>query len=187
VYVTPCGLHAGEELRNDNSNLLRTTLEHRMSNEFNSQQNENMERASIGRSITIKGEVSGSEDLLIHGSVEGTVNLGENTVTVGASAKVKADIFGKVIHVEGEVLGNLFGAEQVTVHRTGYVRGNITSPRLSLEDGARLKGSIDTEPTNKDSGLAIEKMRTDSADARAKAAAPAKTGQAPARDNSSMQ
>ncbi len=158
-----------------------------MSNDFMNSGNENAERASIGRSITIKGEVTGSEDLLIHGTVEGTVNLGENTVTVGASAKVKADIYGRVVHVEGEVLGNLFGAEQVTVHRTGYVRGNITSPRLSLEDGARLKGSIDTEPTAKDSALAVERIRSEAANTGNKATMVARANQQPGRETNSMQ
>lgn len=102
-------------------------------------------QAVIGSSISIKGEVSGSENLLVLGSIEGTINLKENTVTVGKGARVNANIFGNIIHVEGEVTGDLKGKEQVVVHKTGHVRGNIASPRLSLEDGAKLKGSIDTE------------------------------------------
>lgn len=102
-------------------------------------------QAVIGTSISIKGEISGSENLLVLGSVEGTINLKENTVTVGKGARVNANILGNVIHVEGEITGDLRGREQVVVHKTGYVRGNIASPRLSLEDGAKLKGSIDTE------------------------------------------
>ena len=132
-----------------------------MSNEFNENAGEARERASIGSSISIKGEISGSEDLLIRGTVEGTVNLGDNTVTVGQSAKVAADIFGKTIHVEGEVVGNLNASEQIVIHRSGYVRGNITVPRLSLEDGARIKGSIDTEPASKQPGLAVEMVKSD--------------------------
>lgn len=104
------------------------------------------ERASIGPSISIKGEVTGAEDLLIEGVIEGKITLKDHSVTIGKNARVNADIFGKSIHVEGEVIGNLFGAEYVVVHASGYVRGDITAPRLSLEDGARLKGSIDTDP-----------------------------------------
>lgn len=155
-----------------------------MSNDFSSNDSswssrnasENNERATIGPSITIRGEVSGSEDLMIQGCVEGTVNLRENTVTVGKSAKVKADIFGKTIHVDGEVTGNLSATEQIMVHKTGYVRGNITAPRLSLEDGARIKGSIDTEPQAASSSVSsheIERVRTVASDdsaAKSKAA-----------------
>lgn len=102
-------------------------------------------KAVIGASISVKGEISGSEDLLIEGFVEGVVDLKKNTVTVASGGKVNASIHGKLIHVEGEVLGDLFGTEQVVVHRSGQVRGNISAPRVSLEDGARLKGMIDTD------------------------------------------
>ena len=69
--------------------------------------------------------------------------------------------FGKTIHVEGEVVGNLNASKQIVIHRSGYVRGNITVPRLSLEDGARIKGSIDTEPASKQPGLAVEMVKSD--------------------------
>ena len=104
------------------------------------------EKATIGSSITIKGELTGDEDLLIHGRVEGRVDLKKNNVTVGKSGRIKADIFGEIISVEGEVEGNLFGGEQVVVRQSGVVRGNITAPRVSLEDGSKFKGSIDMEP-----------------------------------------
>jgi cytoskeletal protein CcmA (bactofilin family) len=128
--------------------------EERMSRGFpndTSSDNEGAKCASIGASITIKGEISGAEDLVIEGTVEGTVNLREHTVVVGASAKVNADIYANVIRVEGQVAGDLFGREQISVQKTGCVRGNITAPRLALEDGARLKGAIDTEPSTGDS------------------------------------
>lgn len=102
-------------------------------------------RAVIGAAIKLQGEVSGSEDLVIEGAVEGVINLRENIVTVGKTAKVKADIFGKIIHVEGDVTGNLVAGEQIVIHKSGCVKGDIRSPRISLEDGARLKGAIDTD------------------------------------------
>jgi cytoskeletal protein CcmA (bactofilin family) len=132
-------------------------------NDFVSGENaKSRECASIGPSITIKGEISGNEDLVVLGSVEGTINLRDNTVIVGKGAKVAANIFGNIIRVEGEVLGDLFGREQILVHHSGCVRGNITAPRLSLEDGARIKGSIDTETgaVESVSSLPIERMRT---------------------------
>lgn len=104
------------------------------------------EVASIGPSITVKGDISGEEDLLVQGQVEGTIDLKRNHVTVGKHGRVKADIHGRVIDVQGEVEGNLLGDEQVVVRQSGAVRGNITAPRVSLEDGANFKGTIDMEP-----------------------------------------
>lgn len=134
-----------------------------MSKEFNNQEQEatypSRDRATIGPSISIKGEVTGSEDLLIEGNIEGAVDLKDNCVTVGKGAKVNASISGNVIRVEGTVTGDLYGAEQVVVTSTGCVRGNIASPRLVLEDGARLKGSIDTEPSSPNASMSVEKIR----------------------------
>jgi len=103
-------------------------------------------RAVIGESIRIEGDVSGDEDLLVQGQVEGKIDLPKNQVTVGHPGRVKADIHGRSISVEGKVQGNLFADEQVVVRESGEVRGNITAPRVSLEDGAKFKGSIDMEP-----------------------------------------
>ncbi|MBN7798196.1 bactofilin family protein [Parahaliea mediterranea] len=100
----------------------------------------------IGPSIKIKGEVTGDEDLVIRGSVEGTIDLAAHEVTVGESGKVKADIKGKVVTVNGEVTGDITGGEKVIIAKTGHVRGNIVAPRMTLEDGAVFKGSIDMDP-----------------------------------------
>lgn len=102
--------------------------------------------AIIGESIRVQGEIRGSEDLLIEGEVDGQIQLEKHSVTVGRSGRVKADIHGGVLIVEGRVQGNLFAHEQAVVRASGEVRGNITSPRVSLEDGAKFKGSIDMEP-----------------------------------------
>jgi cytoskeletal protein CcmA (bactofilin family) len=103
------------------------------------------ERATIGPSIIIKGDLSGDEDLIIEGRVEGKVDLKQHNVTVGRSGRVKADIVGKVVTVEGEVDGNVFAQEQAILRQSGAIRGNITAPRVMLEDGSRFKGSIDME------------------------------------------
>lgn len=103
-------------------------------------------RAVIGPSIRIQGDLMGEEDLVIEGRVEGKVELKQQSVTVGQSGRVKADVFARTITVEGEVKGNLVADEQITVRRTGQVQGNLTAPRVSLEDGAKFKGSIDMEP-----------------------------------------
>lgn len=101
------------------------------------------ERATIGRSITIRGEVTGDEDLLIEGRVEGSVNLKQHAVTVGPAGDVKANIVARVVTVEGNVEGNLQGEEQVILRSTALVQGDIAAPRLVLEDGARFCGGID--------------------------------------------
>ncbi len=100
----------------------------------------------IGPSIHIKGTVSGGEDLLIQGKVEGTIDLGDHEVAVGQSGKVTADIKAKIVKIEGEVSGDVTGSEKVVIAKSGKVRGNIVAPRVTLEDGAIFKGSIDMDP-----------------------------------------
>ncbi len=99
--------------------------------------------ATIGTSITIRGEVSGDEDLLIEGHVDGSVDLGQHSVTVGPAGQVKAGITGRVITVEGTVHGNLRADEMVVLRSTALVDGDITAPRVVLEDGASFRGTVD--------------------------------------------
>src|SRR5690606_13846291 len=106
----------------------------------------------IGESITIQGDLSGKEDLTILGRVQGKVDVEGNSVTIGQSGFVKADVYGKSVIVEGRVEGNLFGGEQIVLRSTGHVHGNLTAPRVSLEDGAQFKGAIDMEPKRSSSG-----------------------------------
>jgi cytoskeletal protein CcmA (bactofilin family) len=101
------------------------------------------ERALIGPSIKIEGSVSGDEDLLVEGRVEGKIELAQHSVTIGTSGRIKADIQGRNIVIMGEVEGNLFGSEQITLRQSSTVRGNLVAPRVSLEDGSNFKGSID--------------------------------------------
>ena len=103
------------------------------------------EKAVVGPSIKIKGELTGEEDLMVQGRVEGRIELKKNNVTVGKNGNVQADIYGKIISIEGEVEGDLFGTEKIIVRKSGTVRGNMTAPRVNLEDGARFKGAIDME------------------------------------------
>ncbi len=106
-------------------------------------------RAAIGSTISITGELVGEEDLLIEGRVEGKIEFRHHSVTVGKNGRIKADIHGKIITIEGNVEGNLFGEEQLIVKQSGTVRGNIISPRVALEDGSNFKGSIDMSPKEK--------------------------------------
>ena len=100
-------------------------------------------QATIGPSITIKGEVSGDEDLLIQGRVEGSIDLKERAVTVGPDGKVNAGIDGRVVTVEGKVEGNLQALEQVILRSSARVQGDIKAPRVVLEDGATFRGMVD--------------------------------------------
>ncbi len=134
----------------------------------------------IGASISIKGEVTGAEDLLVQGFIEGLVNLKQNIVTVGKSGRVTANVHGRIIHVEGEVVGDLFGTEQVVVHQSGSVTGNISSPRVSLEDGARLKGAIDTSAASPVSPHTSESQKKNAAPAKSE---DARRGAAPSKES----
>jgi cytoskeletal protein CcmA (bactofilin family) len=102
--------------------------------------------AVIGPGIRINGEISGEENLIIEGKVQGKIRLDAYQVEVGQSGQVKADITAKVIKIAGEVRGDLVGTEKVVISRSGNVHGNIVAPRMTLEDGAIFKGSIDMDP-----------------------------------------
>ena len=101
---------------------------------------------AVGASIRIKGDVTGDEDLIIQGHVDGTISLKGHNVTISKSAKVKANIEASQIIIEGELAGDMNGEEKVIIRETGNVHGNIVAPRVTLEDGAMFKGSIEMEP-----------------------------------------
>jgi cytoskeletal protein CcmA (bactofilin family) len=101
--------------------------------------------AVIGPSIQISGDVTGNEDVRIEGRVEGSVNLSDNVLTVGKDGQINATVNARIIFIEGKVEGDLKGDEQVVVQSSGNVRGNIISPRVTLEDGCKFKGSIDMD------------------------------------------
>ncbi|HZF31974.1 MAG TPA: polymer-forming cytoskeletal protein [Gammaproteobacteria bacterium] len=102
--------------------------------------------AVIGPSIHIDGDVRGEEDLLIEGEVNGTVQLKNNSLTIGPNGKVRADVSANSVYVDGYMEGDLFGSERVHIRKSAQVHGNVTSPRVSLEDGAKFKGSIEMDP-----------------------------------------
>jgi cytoskeletal protein CcmA (bactofilin family) len=106
---------------------------------------ERRESAGIGPSITIVGDVSGEEDLTILGKVEGKIVLPKHSVTIGHGGRVKADIQAKFVSVAGEVHGNLVAGEQIVIRKTATMLGNLTAPRVGLEDGCRFRGSVEME------------------------------------------
>jgi cytoskeletal protein CcmA (bactofilin family) len=102
--------------------------------------------AVIGPEIIIKGEITGDEDLVIQGRVEGTIDLGDRELTIGEAGRIFAEIRSAVVRIDGEVTGNVTGDDIVSVSSRGHVRGNIIAPRVTLEDGAKFKGTIDMDP-----------------------------------------
>ncbi|HEU4431497.1 MAG TPA: polymer-forming cytoskeletal protein [Myxococcota bacterium] len=99
--------------------------------------------ANIGKSITIKGDLTGEEDIQVEGTVEGRVDLPNNQFTVGAEGRVRAEIHAKSVVVIGQVHGNIIAAERLEVQATGVIHGDVKAPRLIVHEGAVLNGSIE--------------------------------------------
>lgn len=99
--------------------------------------------ARIGPSLHIKGEITGNEDLEVHGTVEGTVTLEERKLTVGTTAKVTADLAAREIVIYGNVKGNLRARDRIEIKKDGSVVGDLSTARIMIEDGAYFKGSIE--------------------------------------------
>jgi len=108
--------------------------------------------ARLGSSLHVKGEISGNEDLLIDGSVEGLIQLDERKLTVGATAKVTADIIAREVVVYGTVKGNLRAKDRIEIKKDGSVNGDLTTARIMIEDGAYFKGSIEIDKSAEKEG-----------------------------------
>ena len=100
---------------------------------------------NIGKSVVIKGELNGSEDLTIEGQVEGTIQLRDHVLTIGPNGKIKAQVFAKSVIVLGEVTGNVTATEKVDIRDKGSVDGDIISPRVAIAEGAHFRGSVDMQ------------------------------------------
>lgn len=103
------------------------------------------DNVNIGKSVVIKGELSGSEDLTIEGHVEGRIDLKDNVLTIGANGKIKAEVFAKAVVVLGEVTGNVTASEKVDIRDNGSVDGDISSPRVAIPEGAHFRGAVDMQ------------------------------------------
>lgn len=125
------------------------------------------EQATIGKSLFVKGEITGSESLFIDGKVEGSISLPGNRVTVGRNGQVSATITAREIVVLGKVRGNVAASDRVDIRAEGSLTGDVSAARISIEDGAFFKGGID-----------IRKPDAKPATAPAPAAEPAKAAQA---------
>jgi len=100
---------------------------------------------NIGKSVVIKGDLSGSEDLTIEGQVEGKIELRQNVLTIGANGKIKAAIFAKIVVVLGDVQGDITASERIDIRDSGSVDGDLSGPRIAIADGAHFRGSIDMQ------------------------------------------
>jgi cytoskeletal protein CcmA (bactofilin family) len=107
----------------------------------------NMEKdiVNIGKSVVIKGELNGSEDLTVEGHVEGTIQLKDHVLTIGPNGKIKAQVFAKSVIVLGEVTGNVTASDKVDIRDNGSVDGDIISPRVAIAEGAHFRGSVDMQ------------------------------------------
>ena len=102
---------------------------------------------NIGKSVVIKGELTGSEDLTIEGHVEGKIELRQNVLTIGPNGRIKAQVFAKSVIILGEVTGNVTASEKVDLRDNGAVDGDIAAPRVAIAEGAHFRGSIDMQRT----------------------------------------
>lgn len=118
-------------------------------------------QALVGASIHMDGRIFGEEDLLIEGKVTGTVELKQNTVTVGSKGHVGADLYGRHIVLEGKVEGNVFASESIVVRKSAHVTGRLVAPAVSLEQGGYFSGTVemdaDTEELKKAFGQSLPK------------------------------
>jgi cytoskeletal protein CcmA (bactofilin family) len=131
-----------------------------------------MERSTvnIGKSVVIKGELSGSEDLTIEGQVDGKIELRQNVLTIGPNGKIKAQVFAKSVVILGEVTGNVTASEKVDIRDNGSVDGDIAAPRVAIAEGAHFRGSIDMQRTG---GAPAKTVEPKAEKAEAKPPAPA--------------
>jgi len=104
--------------------------------------------AHIGKSISIHGDLTGNEDLVLEGTVEGKVHLPNNELTIGADGRIPAEVNAKSVIVIGHVKGDVNATERLEVRETGVVEGNVRTPRLVVAEGAILKGGIEMAPTS---------------------------------------
>lgn len=125
-----------------------------------------VETSIIGPSIVLKGDISGKEDLILKGQVEGTLSLPDNDIRVDSEGQVVADLKAKKISVAGKVKGNLTGSELLVIEKSGQVEGNMVAPRVVLEDGCQFMGSVEmnvNSGSNVDSkklGVATDRSKT---------------------------
>ena len=116
-------------------------------------QDQSSEIAVIGRSIKIDGDLRGEENLRIEGDINGTIQLPNHNLTIGKEGRIKADAYAESVIVDGVVDGDLYGSEGGTIRTSARVEGNVVASRVTLEEGAQFKGSIDMDPESVEAAL----------------------------------
>ena len=114
---------------------------------------------NIGKSVVIKGELNGSEDLTIEGEVEGKIELKDHVLTIGPNGKIRAQVFAKALVVLGEVSGNVSASEKVEIRDGGSVDGDIVSPRVTIAEGSHFRGGVDMQRKSGQQGQASPQQR----------------------------
>ena len=130
---------------------------------------------NIGKSVKIKGELSGKEDLTIEGKVDGKIVLKDHSLTIGENGRIRAEIHAKSVVIIGEVIGNITADDLVEVATSGSLHGDICAPRVVLADGCCFKGSVDMKPGSTN-GASASTGATASTAAKATASATPPTG-----------
>ena len=133
------------------------------------------EQATIGKGLTIKGEINGTESLFIDGKVEGSINLPGNRVTVGRNGQVSASITAREIVILGKIRGNISASDRVDIRAEGALTGDVAAARISIEDGAYFKGGIDIRKPDAKPDSKPEIKPAAAAPAATAASEPAKT------------
>ncbi len=128
------------------------------------------EQATIGRSLVIKGEISGSESIYVDGRIEGTINLAEHRVTIGRNGNVAANINAKEVVIMGKVTGNVDCSDRLDIRSEGSLTGDVVTHRISVEDGALLKGSVQVRAEEKKNNKNESKANSSEAPKAASAA-----------------
>ena len=115
------------------------------SNSASREENSANQNVIIGKSIVVKGELHGSEDLTIEGQVEGKITLKQHALRIGTHGRIRAQVFAKSVVVLGEIVGNIEATEKVAISNAGTVDGDIKAPRVAIAEGAKFRGSIDMQ------------------------------------------
>src|SRR4051812_7677366 len=111
--------------------------------------------AHIGKSVIVKGELSGSEDLFLDGEVEGNIDLQDHNLTIGPHGRVRANVKAKDVVIHGKVDGNIYGTDRVELKRSAVLAGDISTQRIVIEDDAYFKGAIDIKKEGKPASSSV--------------------------------
>ena len=123
---------------------------------------------NVGKSVVIKGEVNGSEDLTIEGQVDGKIELRQHMLTIGPNGRITAEVFAKSVVILGTVTGNVTATEKVNIRESGSVDGDITAPRVAIAEGAHFRGNVDMSTKISNSTVTAESKKAQTAKSASK-------------------